>query len=214
MEECVAYRRPSAGSPGTPGRHDVPDLYVIAGPEGSGKSSVVTGLGLDLLCTAIIDPCNFARGIADMCDGTGRCDMATGMCTRIRGDLLGMGAGFGFETTASDDGLEFVRRARDRGYRVNLVFVSTSDPDINVSRIGERVRRGGHGVPEDEVRSGYERTVSLLPEYLALSDEAVVLDNSGDGPVIVLTKTDDGVVIADDAPGWVMVCIPSDGTAW
>lgn len=62
----------------------------------------------------------------------------------------------------------------------------------------ERVRQGGHDVPKEKVFARYRRTMSLLWEYLEVSDHADVWDNSGDGLVLLLTKSDGGYDVTDE----------------
>ena len=183
----------------------MPRLYAIVGPNGSGKSSIITGTGLDSVCRSIINPDNYARRLTSIPDEMERYSIALDECGRIRTMLMESGADFGMETVGSgDDKLEFMSEAREKGYSIILIFVTTSDPDINVSRVAERVRTGGHDVPEEKIRSRYERTMSRLKSYLALSDEAIVIDNSGDHPVTVVTKDNDTIRFTADAPDWVL----------
>ncbi|MBQ7405032.1 MAG: zeta toxin family protein [Candidatus Methanomethylophilaceae archaeon] len=183
----------------------MPRLYVIVGPNGSGKSSIITNLNLDSVCKSIINPDNFARRLSDIDDEVERYILAMRECEVLRERLLTSGVDFGFETVGSrDDKLEFMSEAREKGYSIILIFVTTSDPDINVSRVAERVRTGGHDVPEEKIRSRYERTMSRLKSYLALSDEAIVIDNSGDQPVTIVTKDNDTIRFTADTPDWVL----------
>ena len=74
--------------------------------------------------------------------------------------------------------LDFIRAAKEKGFRVYLYFVSTSSPEINVGRVYTRVQRGGHNVPEDKIKSRYERSLRNLHEAILLSDRAYIFDNS------------------------------------
>ena len=74
--------------------------------------------------------------------------------------------------------LEFIRAAKEKGFRVYLYFVSTSSPEINVGRVHTRVQRGGHDVPEDKIRTRYEKSLANLREAILLSDRAYLFDNS------------------------------------
>ena len=53
-----------------------------------------------------------------------------------------------------------------------------SSPAINVSRVRNRVRLGGHNVPEDKIVARYHRPLSLLLDAIRQSDRAYVFDNS------------------------------------
>jgi predicted ABC-type ATPase len=71
----------------------------------------------------------------------------------VRRELLRAGETFTFETVmSSPDKVEFMREARDAGYRTYLYFIATEDPSINVARVQLRVAQGGHDVPEEHIR--------------------------------------------------------------
>lgn len=105
----------------------------------------------------------------------------------IREQLVASGQSFSFESVLSDPAkLEEIRAAKDAGFRIYLYFVCTEDPDINVARVANRARLGGHGVPEARIRERYGRTLENLAPALLLSDRAYVFDNSGEAMVLVL----------------------------
>ena len=179
-------------------------LYAIVGPNGSGKSSVIRSTELDIVCPFIINPDNFARCIKDVDDETERYLSAMRFCEKLRHMMLESNMEFGFETVGSrPDKLDFIRDAKNRGYSIVLVFVTTGDPEICISRIAQRVAAGGHGVPDDKVRSRYVRTMSMLPQYLDLADEAILCDNGGDSPRVVAVKRNGVVSMSDNVPGWI-----------
>ena len=188
-------------------------LLVIAGPNGSGKSSLVHDTDLGVALDKIINPDNFARGLSEgIADPVERYKIAMDFCNLLRNDLLEKGISFGFETVASrEDKLEFVRRAKSKGYFVDLVFVTAGTPEKCFERVQERVRMGGHDVPREKVFSRFERTMGYLKEYIDLADHADVWDNSGDGLVLMLYKSDGKVHLtsAGRSCGWVHRYLPS-----
>ena len=97
----------------------------------------------------------------------------------IRQKLLGMRASYTFETVmSSPDKVQLFQRAQERGYRTYLYYIATEDPAINVSRVKERVRKGGHSVPEDKIISRYYRSLDLLMDAIRCSNRAYIFDNS------------------------------------
>ena len=75
--------------------------------------------------------------------------------------------------------LEFMRKAKEKGFRIYLYYVSTSSPEINVGRVAARVLKGGHNVPEEKIRSRYSKSLQQLHDAILLSDRAYIFDNSG-----------------------------------
>jgi hypothetical protein len=86
---------------------------------------------------------------------------------------------FSFETVMSHPGkVDLMIRADDAGYDVTLYFVCTTDPEINVRQVENRVRRGGHDVPHDRIVARYWRTLGLLPHAALVVRRTVLFDNS------------------------------------
>ncbi|MFW9621073.1 MAG: hypothetical protein ACMV16_02800, partial [Macromonas sp.] len=79
---------------------------------------------------------------------------------------------------------------RAAGFRTYLYFVATEDADINVARVEHRVAMGGHPVPEDKIRSRYQRSLGLLFDAVTCTDRAYIFDNSGDEKVWIAEVTD------------------------
>lgn len=108
--------------------------------------------------------------------------LASYVATYIRNGLLLLNKKdftFTIETVMSHESkLDFMRAARERGYRIYLYYISTSSPEINVGRVATRVMSGGHNVPEDKIKSRYERSLRNLHEAILLSDRAYIFDNS------------------------------------
>ena len=86
---------------------------------------------------------------------------------------------FTVETVMSHSSkLDFIREAREKGFRIYLYYVATSSPDINVGRVATRVEKGGHDVSKEKIVSRYYRSLGFLREAVLLSDRAYVFDNS------------------------------------
>ena len=98
----------------------------------------------------------------------------------IRTKLIEDKKSFSFETVmSSPDKIELLRKARAKGYRTYLYYVATEDFAINIARIRQRVKMGGHPVPEDKVASRYQRSLDLLLPAVQNSNRAYIFDNSG-----------------------------------
>lgn len=91
--------------------------------------------------------------------------------------------------------IDFLKKAKSSGYKINLIFVTTQHPLINIERIIERVRLGGHDVPREKTLSRYKRTLELLPQALDIADTAVVYDNSFGQAVRIAKKTIENNVV-------------------
>lgn len=97
----------------------------------------------------------------------------------IRKELLALKVGFTFETVMSHESkVKFLKDAQEQGYRTYLYFVTTEDPDINVDRVKQRVKNGGHPVEENKIRERYFRSMEMLIDAIEVSDRAFLYDNS------------------------------------
>ena len=106
--------------------------------------------------------------------------LASVLADAIRRELLHEGHTFTFETVMSSrDKVDFMKYARQRGYRVYLYFVATDDPEINLDRVRRRVILGGHPVPDDKVRKRYRESIDLMTEACDAAHRAYIFDNSG-----------------------------------
>ncbi len=97
----------------------------------------------------------------------------------VRRKFVALNRSFTFETVmSSPDKIEFLHDTKARGFRLYLYFVATEDPEINVSRVANRVVLGGHDVPTDKIIARYSRSLGLLPDAIRVADRAYVFDNS------------------------------------
>ena len=167
-----------------------PRLLVIAGSNGSGKSTVTKGLPLIGLYVN-----------ADEIKRVSRCtDLeAAQEAEQLRELLLARRADFTFETVLSTDrNLSLLRRAKEAGYEICAVFVLTSDVEINVRRVQERAAAGGHDVPEDKIRSRYTKSLQNLSPLVRIAGKTRVLDNSGAEPRLICEVEGNAVRIWDN----------------
>jgi predicted ABC-type ATPase len=112
---------------------------------------------------------------------------------------------FTFETVmSSSDKIELLKKAQSLGYRTYLYYVSTEDPQINIARVANRVRLGGHNVPTDKIISRYYKSLDLLFEAIKHTNRAYIFDNSGDTKrwIAEITEAKSLDIQADEQPEW------------
>ena len=124
----------------------------------------------------------------------------------IRHALLKAKVSFTFETVMSSrDKVDFLKKAQDAGYRTYLYFIATQDPLVNISRVHNRVKLGGHGVPRDKIVSRYYRSLELLHEAVKYSSRAYIFDNSGTDRLWIaqINNGEEFTFKSDTIPEWV-----------
>lgn len=113
---------------------------------------------------------------------------------------------FTFETVMSHPSkLEYIRKARSKGFRVYLYFVALENPSLNRERVQARVKLGGHDVPDDKVVERYARSLNLMLSAIRLSDRACIFDNSSSKPLLLASVNDGELTMADGVeyiPSW------------
>ena len=177
-----------------------PTVYVIAGPNGAGK----TTFAIDFLphfvhCREFVNADLIAAGLSPFAPETQAVRAGRMMLTRIR-ELAADRRDFGFETTMSGRGyvrtLEGFRRS---GYRVELYFLYLPSAELAVVRVANRVRQGGHNVPEETVRRRYEAGLrNFFRLYAPLADAWWLYDGSRRPPTPI-ASLEDGVASAPQA---------------
>ena len=147
-----------------------PSLLVFAGPNGSGKSTITQ------LFNTIGDYTN-----ADDIVRSSNIDNleAAKLVEQVRNNNIYKGIDFTFETVLSSERyVDLIKRAHNSGYFVKVVFVLTSDSNINVSRVNIRFMNGGHGVPEDKIKSRYIKSINNIHEIIDCCDIMHIYDNT------------------------------------
>lgn len=99
----------------------------------------------------------------------------------LRESMIEQQKDFTFETVLSTErNLNLLRKAKEQGYFVRGIYILTANVDINVARISARQAMGGHGVPEDKVRSRYTKALKLIPELVGVCDILHIYDNTSE----------------------------------
>jgi predicted ABC-type ATPase len=160
-----------------------PKLLIIAGPNGSGKTSITSKiLKHDWIEGCVyINPDNIARDVFGDWNSPEAVIKAVHYASERREECIQNKESLLFETVLSaPDKLEFIAKAREAGFFIRLFFVGTDHPAINASRIAHRVLEGGHDVPISKIVSRYAKSIANCAQAAQLVDRMYVYDNSID----------------------------------
>ncbi|MES2277795.1 MAG: zeta toxin family protein [Bacteroidota bacterium] len=157
----------------------MPNLYIIAGCNGAGKTTASYTILPELLnCREFVNADNIAAGLSPFNPDSVALEAGRIMLQRIN-DLLESGVDFAFETTLSTRSyVSFIKKAQAQGYQVTLLYFWLSSPQVAIDRVAKRVSRGGHHIPGDVVERRYFRGIkNLLNLYIPICDSWIVNDN-------------------------------------
>ena len=148
-----------------------PELIIIAGPNGSGKTSVTKRFLHHEWAegTTYINPDEVANEMFGDWNSREAVLNAANYCAEWRERCLNERTSFVFETVMSAiDKVDFIAKAKKNGFFIRLFFISTASPTINASRIADRVMKGGHDVPITKIISSLLKIAKLfLPSLTA-----------------------------------------------
>lgn len=187
----------------SPPRAEQPVFLIVAGPNGSGKSSSYRDTQIEESGRTIwiVNPDILTVRISEL-EAMPLEKANRAAVERIEAWLdasMEVHKSVGVETVLSTDKYRrLVAKAKSLGFAVWLVYVVLDSPDRNIERVRLRVRKGGHDVPEDKVRSRYAKSLKQFPWFLDQADSAWIYDNSGAEPQRIGEKRG-GVVTLDEA---------------
>lgn len=174
------------------------ELVVVAGPNGAGKSTFVRSflsehpcpyLSADLIAAELPIPepvsLQFAAGQE--------------FVKRMEAQLLA-GHDFVVETTfAGRTWKNYLEIAHDLGFEITIYFIYLDSPDTCVARVRGRVRRGGHDVPEQDIRRRFSRSLAnFWKTYRKIADHWAIVYNAGGTPVEIAFGYREEFAVSDE----------------
>ena len=164
-----------------------PCLYIVAGPNGSGKTTFARKFLPDYArCKQFVNADLIAGGLSPFSPEAEAMRAGRLLLEQIR-RLASKRSDFGFETTLS--GVTYVsllRKLKTQGYRIQLFFLWIPTVEMALARIADRVRRGGHDIPEKVVRRRFHKGIdNLFTRYRPLLDSWTLFDNSSTVPRLI-----------------------------
>jgi predicted ABC-type ATPase len=159
-------------------------IYVLAGTNGAGKSSI-GGEALREAGVEFFNPDEAARRIRvaqpDLTQ-TEANSAAWHQGRRLLETAIGNQLDFAFETTLGGETItELLERAAEAGLEVRIWYAGLDGPPLHLERVRQRVAKGGHDIPEADVRRRYDQSRLNLIRLLPRLAELRVYDNSAEG---------------------------------
>ena len=167
---------------------------IIGGADGVGKSSL-TGvlLAKDTQLGTVIDADKITAQLG------GNRLMGGKVAVKKIDECLAKGVNFTQETTLSGTRtLKTIKKAIDLNYKIELYYMGVQTVQESLNRIANRVQKGGHNIPTDDVRRRYQNRFKDLCSILPYCNDAYFFDNENgfvqvaeyrNGQIFELTKT-------------------------
>jgi len=177
----------------------LPRLYIISGPNGSGKTTASYGVLPELLdCSEFVNSDEFAKHLSPFAPESAYITASRLMLRKVD-YLFDRREDFCIETTLATRSLiKMVRSAQAKGYYVTVIYFWLNSADIAVQRVASRVQAGGHNVPEETIRRRYQFGLNyLFHKYIPLCDKWILADNSNPPFDIIAEGSKKGLVIRD-----------------
>ncbi len=156
---------------------DSPQLLIVGGPNGSGKTTLALEYA-DELALPYVGADAIAAKLNPSNPAAAQIKAARQFICTLEEHIV-QTRSFVCESTLSGLTMQnFVASARDAGYVINVAFLFVDSADVCVARVAERVRAGGHTVPETDIRRRFGRSIrNFWTIYRELADNWVLLYN-------------------------------------
>ena len=158
-----------------------PVLIVIAGPNGSGKTSITSKILKHEWTESCvyINPDEIAQEKFGDWNSPEAVRQALDFAQKQRENCIAENKSLIFETVLSTtEKVDFIVKAKQKGYFVRLFFVCTNSPQLNAFRVAARVLKGGHDVPISKIISRYGKSMENAVDVAKIADRAYFYDNS------------------------------------
>ena len=164
-----------------------PSVVILAGPNGAGESTAAPALLQGALAVSeFVNADVIARGLSPRDPDLAAIAAGRMMLSRLR-ELAAQRTNFAFETTlASRSHAPWLRQLGASIYEIHLVFLWLSSAELAIERVADRVRNGGHNIPEGVVRRRYAAGIrNLFDLYQPVATSWVLYNSSGPQPTLV-----------------------------
>jgi len=162
----------------------VPRIYVLAGTNGAGKSSIIGAMFLEK-GVEFFNPDDATERILSANPGISRAEANSAAWyegKRLLERAIAEKLDFAFETTLGGRTIAaLLSRALSEGIDVRVWYVGLSNVELHIARVKSRVEQGGHEIPEERIRERYTRSRLNLIQLLPNLTELLLYDNSEEG---------------------------------
>jgi predicted ABC-type ATPase len=172
----------------------MPNLYIIAGCNGAGKTTAsFTILPEVLNCREFVNADTIAAELSPLNPESVAIEAGRIMLKRVS-ELMDERADFAFETTlATRSYVSLIKKAHGFDYKVTLLYFWLDSPETAYDRVAKRVKEGGHNIPIDVIERRYHRGIhNFMNLYTPIVDKWVLVNNVELVPVVIAERLELG----------------------
>lgn len=176
-----------------------PHLIIIAGANGSGKTTLAELLLPDRKISDFLNADEMARALFPFQPELKRIEAGRMVLKRAQ-SMLAKNEDFAIETTLAGRTLiPIITKAKTIGYKVEMFYFYTGNVQVNLKRIRQRVKQGGHHIPAEDVKRRYQRSLAnFFSTYTTLCDTITVIGNALGFPTVIAYIKDGESFIANE----------------
>jgi predicted ABC-type ATPase len=166
------------------------NVYIIAGPNGSGKTTFARLFLPEYVnCPNFVNADLIAQGLAPF-EPRSAAIKAGKLVLRQIHEFAERGVDFAFETTLSGKShANLLKELKAKDCGLHLFFLWIPSPELAIARIKDRVAEGGHNVPAEDVRRRFIRGIhNFFKLYEPLFDSWMIFDNSKAKPLLIAKR--------------------------
>jgi len=168
----------------------MPNLYIIAGCNGAGKTTASYTILPEMLnCKEFVNADSIAAGLSPFNYESVAFEAGRIMLRRIH-QLIEEKVDFAFETTlAAKHYVQVIAKAKTFNYEITLLYFWLNSPELAKQRVASRVKKGGHSIPDEIIERRYYRGIgNFFNLYISVADNWMIIDNRDAVPDVVAYK--------------------------
>lgn len=190
----------------------MPNLYVIAGCNGAGKTTASYIMLPKIFdCREFVNADNIAAELSPSNVESVAFEAGRLMLSRIN-QLIEEKIDFAFETTlATRSYVSLIKKAQGVGYKITLFFYWLNSPELAEIRVAKRVKKGGHNIPSDIIRRRYFRGIhNLIYLYIPICNSWIIVNNGDTLTEVVAEGASDIDILINNMDIWSTISKQSD----
>lgn len=169
---------------------DRPTCWIIAGPNGSGKTTfALQYLPQVANCRIFVNADAIAAGLSPLAPEAALVTASRLFLREIEKNIQTRQS-FAFETTLSGRSyLKLIDRLRSSHWHVELTYLALPDVEMSKMRVAERVRHGGHNIPTKDLERRFPRSLrNLLNDFSKAANLTQCFMNMGSTPELIFIQ--------------------------